>query len=558
MQYPIFESKLLKTLSAYSFAPRILISLLGFCVFYVRRVGASPQPFVPKLADKTLSNSTQTIPETMILSRFQVIGNNVIPPQEIDRVLQPYLFRPISFAELLEAQQAITQLYVARGYFTTGAYIPPQTVEDRTVKIEIIEGKISEIKIVGLKRLRPEYIRSRIAIASQPPVHQDKLLEALQLIQINPLIEKISAELSKGVQPGESYLRLEIEEANSLDLTVDFNNDTTPSIGSSRGRILVEEQNLLGWGDSFRVGYSRSEGSESLDRIEYTVPIGARGTSLRLFHNRSENEIILDPFPILDLESVSLGYGAILIQNIIDRPNQNALLAFGFTHQNTRFSLMDTGFFDLARGLNDDGRSIISTLRFIQEYSDRGNRHVFSIGSQFSLGIDAFDSIINDSESPDSQYLLWRGQARYLRAVSPKTNLSLQGTLQFSNQPLFAEEQFLAGGVRSVRGYSRDIIQGDNGLSLSAELNREVWTIPKWDLRLELGPFFDFGRIWNTDDFPLQTNTLASLGVAAKLSIAESVTADLAVGIPLIDAKLPEGDSLQDNGIHFSFSVKPF
>ncbi len=116
----------------------------------------------------------------------------------------------------------------------------------------------------------------------------------------------------------------------------------------------------------------------------------------------------------------------------------------------------------------------------------------------------------------------------------------------------------MAGGVKSVRGYSRGIIQGDNGFSFSAQLNNTVWQISEWDMRLEVSPFFDFGRIWNTDDFPIETNTLASLGIAARFSIKDTVTADIGIGIPLIDAKLPEGDSLQDDGIHFSLNVKPF
>ena len=66
---------------------------------------------------------------------------------QIDRVLKPYLFRPINFTELAEIQQIITQLYIDRGYFTTGAFIPPQKIKNRTLKIEIIEGTISEIKV---------------------------------------------------------------------------------------------------------------------------------------------------------------------------------------------------------------------------------------------------------------------------------------------------------------------------------------------------------------------------------------------------------------------------
>ncbi|MCC0177380.1 ShlB/FhaC/HecB family hemolysin secretion/activation protein [Waterburya agarophytonicola K14] len=557
MQYRVFNQKLGKVLATVNSLDTVLVCLLCYFFFTSRKAVADPPPLPPKFIPQT-SLSPEDIPDTIAISRFEIIGNRVIPQPELDRVLNPYLFRPISFTELLEVQQAITQLYVDRGYFTSGAFIPPQTINHRTIRVQIIEGTIGEIKVLGLEKLPPEYIRSRIAIASQAPLNQNKLLEALQKLQLNPLIEHISAELSQGIKPGESFLKLKIKEADSFDLTFNTDNDLTTSIGSIRGRVSIDERNLLGFGDSFRVGYARSEGSESLERIEYIAPLGARGTSVRLSHSRSDNKIIIDPFPVLDLESKNRGYGITLIQDAIDRPTQNLLFAFGFTHQNSKFSLMNLGFPDLARGLDDRGRSITSTLHLIQEYNSRSKDRVFSLASQIAIGIDALDSTINNDDLPDSKYLIWRGQTRYIKALSAKTNLSLGGTIQFADRPLFSNEQFIAGGVQSVRGYSRDIIRGDNGFSFSAELGNTVVQVPKWDLRVEVIPFFDFARIWNSDDFPIQTNTLASVGIATQISIDDHFNFSVGIGIPLIDDKLPEKKSLQDNGIYFSLSVKPF
>ncbi len=411
MRYQEFDHKLLKILFTVSLVKKVLIFIFSM-LLSTEKATAIPKPQPSKFIAQT-SLSTDNNPGTIILSRFNIIGNNVIPQTAIDRVLQPYLFRPLDFVELLEIQQLITQLYVDRGYFTTGAYIPPQTIDDRTVNIEIIEGTIGEIKITGLKKLHPEYIRSRVAIASEPPLNQDKLLQALQLLQLNPLIAKISAELSQGIKPGESFLKLEIEEADSFDVNLNIDNDLTTSIGSLRSRVSIDSRNFFGFGDTFLVSYGQSEGSESLERLEYMAPVGARGTFLRVSHNRGDNQIILEPFPPLDLESNTVGYGITLIQDLVDKPAQNLAIAFGYTHQNTQFSIMDRGFPDLARGLNNDGRSIISTLRFIQEYSDRSSNHVFSIASQVAIGIDAFDSTINNDDLPDSKYLLWQGQERY-------------------------------------------------------------------------------------------------------------------------------------------------
>ena len=494
----------------------------------------------------------ENIPGNITISRFKIIGDPVIPQAEIDRVLQPYLFQPISFIELLEAQQALTQLYINRGYVTSGAYIPPQTIRDRTVKIKIIPGKIEKIEISGLKKLSPEYIRSRIAIAAKPPLNQDRLLNALQLLQLDPLIANISAELSQGLNPGTSLLKLEVEEADTSRRDFQVNNYSSLSIGSVRYQVSLTENNLLGYGDRLNVSYINTEGSDSLENVSYVVPIGAYNSKIRLATNLNNSEIIAEPFVNLDLESQSRYYEITYLQPVLQTPNQDLTLGFGFSHQNSQISLMDVGFPSLARGANAAGETKISALRLFQEYSDRSQDRVFALRSQFSIGIDAFDATINNNELPDSKFLIWRGQAQYLQKLTSRTNLLLRSDLQIADRPLVSLEQFSAGGAVSVRGYNEERILGDNGIFLSLELANTVLEIPQWNSGLELIPFVDFGRVWNNDDLQLETNTLASMGIGLQFTDSEKFSARIDWGIPLIDDNLA-GDSLQEQGVHFSF-----
>ena len=539
--------------------PRIKIDTLATSASIWLLLGnlqALPSP------DNTLPKSaapTENLTETIIIRRFKIVNNNVIASSQIQSVLKPYLFRPISFLELLEVQRVITELYVNRGYITTGAYIPPQTIVDRTVKIEIVEGKLDEIEIVGLKKLRPEYIRARVAIAAQPPLNQDRLLNALQLLQLDPLIKNISAELSQGINPGESFLKLKIEEADSFALKLDLNNRSSTSIGSLGTKITLGENNLTGFGDFLGASYIKTNGSESLSRLQYQVPLGARGSEISLSYSRNDSEIIIEPFQDLDLDSNNRSYQATFIQSLLQKPTQDIYFGFSFTHQNTRLSLKNRAFPELSRGSDEDGKTIISSLRFILEYNDRGQDRIFSARSQIALGIDAFNSTINNNELPDSKFLIWRGQLQYLKAISSQTKILLRGEIQVADRPLFPQEQFNISGLESVRGYNEGRVTGDNGVFLSAEIQNTILHVPKWNLNLEIGSFADFGRIWNTDNFPLESNnTLAALGILAQIAIADNFTARVDWGLPLIDDKLPQGDSLQDRGVYFSLNFKPF
>lgn len=49
-------------------------------------------------------------PGTITVNRFEVVGSTVFSPQTLAKVTAPFTNRPISFAELLQAHSAVTQL----------------------------------------------------------------------------------------------------------------------------------------------------------------------------------------------------------------------------------------------------------------------------------------------------------------------------------------------------------------------------------------------------------------------------------------------------------------
>jgi hemolysin activation/secretion protein len=394
-----------------------------------------------------------------------------------------------------------------------------------------------------------------LAIATSPPLNQDKLLNALQILQLDPLIANISAELSKGVNPGGSFLEIEVEEADTFSLGLSIDNQRYPSVGSVRRQVSVSQNNLVGWGDHFNVSYVNTDGSNSLEDLSYVIPINAHNGEIRLAHSRSNSKIITEPLNELDIETKNRYYEATYRQPLYQTPTRNVTAGVTISQQNAENSLRNIPF-PLSRGADSKGKTNISALHLFQEYSDRNEHQVFAVRSEFRIGIDAFDATINNNV-PDSKFLVWRGQAQYLRLLNPNTSIFLRSDLQLADRSLVPLEQFSSGGALSVRGYSQDTILGDDGLFFSAELRNTVLRVTRWNLSLELSPFFDFGRVWNSDDVRLETNTLSSLGVGLQLLLGDELTARFDWGFPLIKVD-SFGDSLQENGVYFSLEVKPF
>lgn len=517
------------------------------------------EEILPELEQKTTPDRPDTIKDffnTFFVKKFEIVGSTAFSPEELAEVLKPFTLRRLSFTEILAAQQAIARLYVENGYITSGTWLPPQKLEDGVVTIEVLEGTVEEIKIKGLDRLNSGYVRSRLKIATNAPLNKDKLLNALQLLQIDPLIENLAAELTAGTRPGRSILELNLQEADPFDLTLSFDNFRAPSVGTDRRSIQLTQRNLSGLGDRFSVGYLNTDGSNSLNDLNYTLPFNPYNGTLNFRFSYTDSDIITPPFDRFNIESENTNYEFTYRQPLVQKPTEDVAIGLTFSRNNSAITLGGEPE-QLSRGAEIDGETNVSALRFFQEYTKRDKDQVLALLSQFSLGIDVFGATINDNEQPDSKFLAWRGQAQYLQLLSPNFTLLLRSDLQVANQALVPTEQFSLGGGLNIRGYRQDALLGDNGWFNSAEIRATVLRIPQWKTSLQLTPFIDFGKVWNSDDFALETNTLVSTGIGLRLQISDYFTSRLDWGIPLVDLDT-ERDSLQENGVYFSLEAKPF
>ena len=513
-----------------------------------------PELSEPKIPDN--SDLIRDLNNTVFVKKFEIVGSTVFTPEELAEVLKPYILRRLSFTEILAAQQAINKLYFQQGYITSGTFLPPQKLENGIIRIEVVEGTVEAINIEGLKRLNTGYVRSRLAIATDAPLNRDKLLNALQLLQIDPLIENLAAELTAGTRPGSSILELNLQEADPFDLTLSFDNYRAPSVGTDRRSIQLTHRNLIGLGDRFSVGYLNTDGSNSLNDLNYSLPVNPQNGTLNFRLSYTDSQIITPPFDRFDIESENTNYEFTYRQPILQKPTEDIALGLTFSRNNSAITLGGEPE-QLSRGAELDGETNISALRFFQEYTKRDADQVFALLSQFSLGIDVFDATINDGDLPDSKFFAWRGQAQYLKQLNPTFTLLLRSDFQISDRALLPTEQFSLGGGLNVRGYRQDALLGDNGWFNSAEIRATILRIPQWKTSLQLTPFVDFGTVWNSDDLELDTNTLVSTGIGLRLQISDYFASRLDWGIPLVDLET-EGDSLQEDGIYFSLELKPF
>ncbi len=521
----------------------------------VQPIGPLQPPTVP---DEDPTNSLPPIPGTIVVKTFRVTGSTIFTNQQFAEWLAPYTNRPLTFAELLEARSQVTQRYVDQGYSTSGAYLPPQDIDpDRgVVEIRVLEGRLEAIEIQGLRRLREGYVRRRIERATQPPLQVDRLLAALQRLQVDPLIDTVSAELSAGIEPGTNLLRVTLTEADTFhgDLSVD--NGRSPSVGTVRRRATVTQANLLGFGDGLSLSYTNTDGSDTIE-TNYTFPIDSRNSTIGARFEWTGSRIIEDPFDPLDIKADSYQYDLTYRRPLTQSPTSEAAMGLTLSYLDSQTSLLGVDF-PLSPGADEDGKTTVTALRWFQEWTSRSDRQVLALRSQFSLGLDALGSTIN-RESPDSQFLAWRGQAQWVRLLAPDALLLVRGDAQWADRPLLSVEQFGLGGFESVRGYRQDVLLTDGGVLGSVELRLPLFRAPKINGVMQIIPFIDVGAGWNRGDRPdPDPSTLVGLGLGLRWQQGDRFTARLDYAIPLVEVNETDGDTWQENGLYFSVQWRAF
>lgn len=498
----------------------------------------------------------QTLAETLIVERFEFVGNTVFSTQELANLTAGYLKRPITFNDLLKIRSELTKLYVDKGYFTSGVIIPPQAVKSGVVVMQVVEGSLEKINVTGTRRLNPNYIRDRLAIAAGKPLSRDRLLAGLQLLQLDPLIKSLSTDLQAGIRPGTNILEVKVTEADSFNTQLVLDNQRSPSVGSFRRRINVNEANLLGLGDGLNIGYTNTDGSNGFD-VSYSLPLNPRNGKLILSYGNTKSNVIERPFNSLDITSKSSYYELTFRQPIVQTPSQEFTLGITASHQRSQtfLGLDDIGPFPLAVGADNQGNTRVSAIRFFQEWSQRSSQQVIAARSQFSFGLGILDATINKNE-PDSRFFSWRGQAQWLRQLAPETLLLLQADMQLADRKLLGLEQFGIGGQTTVRGYRQDQLLTDNGVQGTAEIRLPILRVPQGVL--QLAPFIDVGTGWNNDGSNPKTNTLVSTGMGLLWRQSNNFTARLDWGIPLISVNSQSKETWQENGLYFSIIYTPF
>jgi hemolysin activation/secretion protein len=488
------------------------------------------------------------------ISTITVEGSSVFAPGELDAFTASYEGRSVSLEELHELRHALSAAYVERGYVSSGFVIPDQQVENGAVTLRAIEGGLTDVVVIGNRRLRARTIERRIERYVDFPLDIAALQTSLRVLQEEPLVEHVNAQLLPGQALGESYLRVAVTERRPFELTVSAANDRAPSVGEDRGTLGLTWHGLVGNGDVLSGQFGFTAGVAD-NQLAYRAPLTAGGAALDVLIAEQQADIVEAPFDDIDIRSDLTMWHVTVSKPFLRSANRSLRGLLGFEHKRSRSSLLGMPF-SFSPG-DIDGRATGSAVSLGAEWTQRGPSHAWSARGTVHVGVDALDATINP-QGPDSEFSVFLAQFQLLRNVEWRASrIVARALVQHAFDPLLAVYKLPVGGRYSVRGYRENRFVRDNGVAASIEYQVPLLVDETGRARtqLRLAVFADYGASWDEDDalVTARKERIASAGLGLIWNPLPSFRAEVYWGEDL-DGHRSAGNALQDKGIHYGLS----
>ena len=502
---------------------------------------------------------------------FRITGSTVFSEAELSETVAPFLERPLRSEDLPLLTDALSRLYIDRGYVSSGARLPDQSLADGIVEIQIIEGALVRLELDEAGDLPRSWIEARLRRALRAPLDVNAIERALRTLQLDRRVARVDAVLEPTEILGESVLRLRVEPENPWSMSLRAANDVAPALGGQRGEVRLAHANVLGLGDRLRIGVAGAEGLFDFE-VGYRVPISPWLTEAELFGDVGRGEIVAGDFAEggFNFRSEVERYGLLVNQPLLHTLSDDLDFSFSFERRRSRVEFIGNQDLQLETANEEDGRVSLSLFRTHLEWVHRESVQVFAMRLRGTFGVDTWDATAPNATTfggpslPDGEFqagLLQLQYARRFGAGLGDGELVLRGDVQLASGALFSLEALSVGGLTTVRGYHENELLADNGVIASAELRLPIFprSLQPHDLRLV--PFVDFASIWDDGarDQPDFEREIASAGLGFLYRYAERFEFNGYFGVPLTNRPRDRaGDRLQNIGLHLEARIFVF
>lgn len=486
------------------------------------------------------------------IDKIDVLGVEALKQGLIDEITSPYHGTCMGLDKINQVLQAITALYLDRGYVSTRAYLPQQDLSSGTLNIQVIEGKVESIDTSAAEKIN---IKTAFPGVQGEHLNLRDIEQGIE--QLNRLgANRVRMELAPGNTAGMSQIKLFNQTQRPWQGNIRHDNSGSESTGEKQTRLYLSRDNLLGLNDFVSLSWqsdmeesSKGKKSESLS-FRFEMPYGywlyafdANGFEYanrvkgqnQTFDSRGESE--KQSFTASRVIHRDQTGKTEVITNITRKANKNFI-------EDVK---LETSSRTLAVG----------KLQLRHRAFFPGNQSLQGSIS-YQKGLDLFGSPdALSSKSPHPHYTAWLGDLSYSKRFQwLKRNWSYSNSLsmQYSDDNLFGSEQLSIGSLYSVRGFKGESLSARSGAYLRHDLAVSL-PLPQNKLGLSsLRPFIglDSGTIFNESEASNNDGILHGQALGFNVG-GKHLSADFTYTKAL---KRPENFTDDKEHFHFSLTIK--
>lgn len=254
------------------------------------RQGTDTVPSAPVSPELSLPASTSGEPRAaesqvrMTLVRVRFTGDvNIrgVTEEKLNHVVSPWLGKSLSFADLQALSESVTEYYRRQGMLLARAVLPPQTIKNGILIVQIVPGKYDRASVNNSSALRTSQAERMVSAAAPPGnvVTKSHLERLALLLNDIPGVESALA-LKSGSLSGTSSLNIEMKPGKRAGGYVGLDNQGDPTTGRSRVMAGMYASELFGYGDQVRVDLLDAYEKSNLfnGSLDYSLLTGGYGT----------------------------------------------------------------------------------------------------------------------------------------------------------------------------------------------------------------------------------------------------------------------------------------
>ncbi len=454
-------------------------------------------------------------------------GNTQIQSKELEPLLHSYENQKQTTSSLKKLTKAINWEYRQRGFITSFAFVAPQKIEDQTLVIQIVEGKVGEVLVEGNRYFRKRRILSYSKLKKGEILHYDDLRQTLDRLNRNP-DRRVRSILKSGREPQTTDVLLNVQDHLPIHFGSSYDNQGSESSGEQRFGLSLRDNNLLGLDDDLSTGTVFGKHFGVLF-TQYSVPLPSWDTKLvgGFSHSQVSPKKDLKDFGV---NGTSETYFTRLEQRVLE--GNAGFLAYslgcqaGFEFKEDRTKVLSGTF----------RRERLRILRFGPTLTLEDPWGVTEIGNEFSFGINAFGAGIHADESSSRQgvepnFFVMQATLFRTQKMPADTHASLKTHFQLPTEKLSSSEELYLGGANTVRGYPEGDYLGDAGYLINLEYFIPTFFLPgEWKLpysnipiqkQVEIVTFLDeaYGHLRGPSSREVESRHLAGVGAGLRIKL---------------------------------------